>query len=72
MTPPNGTKYRAIVDTHRHPVGAKLRDRMAEAGLFDPSQADRDLVFWKTSNRIFRLGPAGTDPVASALVTARP
>ena len=35
MTPPNGTKYRAIVDTHRHPVGAKLRDKMAEAGLFD-------------------------------------
>jgi hypothetical protein len=21
-----------------------------------PSPADRDLVFWKTSNRIFRLG----------------
>ena len=36
MTPPNGSKYRAIVDTHRHPVGAKLRDKMAEAGLFDP------------------------------------
>ena len=38
MTPPNGTKYRAIVDTHRHPVGAKLRDKMAEAGLFDPKK----------------------------------
>jgi hypothetical protein len=36
MTPPNGTKYRAVVDTHRHPVGARLRDKMAEAGLFDP------------------------------------
>ena len=36
MTLANGTKYRAIVDTHRHPVGAKLRDKMAEAGLFDP------------------------------------
>jgi len=38
MTPPNGTKYRAIVDTHRHPVGATLRDKMAEAGLFDPKK----------------------------------
>jgi len=34
-----------------------------------PSQADRDLVFWKTSNRIFRLGLADNDPVASVLVT---
>ena len=38
MTPTNGTKYRAIVDTHRHPVGAKLKDKMAEAGLFDPKK----------------------------------
>jgi hypothetical protein len=36
MTLANGTKYRAVVDTHRHPVGAELRDKMAEAGLFDP------------------------------------
>ena len=34
-----------------------------------PSQADRDLVFWKTSNRIFRLGLTDTEPAASALVT---
>jgi hypothetical protein len=27
MAPLNGTKYRAIVDTHRHPVGAKLLGR---------------------------------------------
>ena len=38
MTPPDGNRYRAIVDTHRHPVGAKLRDKMAEAGLFDPKK----------------------------------
>ena len=38
MTPPNGTEYRAIVDTHRHPVGPKLRAKMVEAGLFDPNQ----------------------------------
>jgi hypothetical protein len=41
------------------------------AGLLFKPQADRDLVFWKTSNRIFRLGLADTDP-ASTLVTARP
>src|SRR5580693_1321464 len=39
MTAQNGgTQYRAIVDTHRHPVGPKLRDKMAEVGLFDPNQ----------------------------------
>jgi len=38
MAPLNGTKYRAIIDTHRHPVGATLRDKMAEAGLFDPKK----------------------------------
>jgi predicted TIM-barrel fold metal-dependent hydrolase len=38
MTPQDGTKYLAIVDTHRHPVGAKLQDKMAEAGLFDPKK----------------------------------
>jgi len=38
MTPSNGSKYRAIVDTHRHPVGAKLKAKMAEAGLFDPKK----------------------------------
>jgi len=33
-----GTGYRAIVDTHRHPVGPKLRAKMVEVGLFDPNQ----------------------------------
>jgi hypothetical protein len=28
-----------------------------------PSPADRDLVFWKTSNRIFRLGLVDTDHI---------
>ena len=39
MTTQNGrTQYRAIVDTHRHPVGPKLRAKMAEVGAFDPNQ----------------------------------
>src|SRR6202453_2846814 len=38
MTPPNGTEYRAIVDTHRHPIGPKLAAKMAERGLYDPKQ----------------------------------
>jgi predicted TIM-barrel fold metal-dependent hydrolase len=33
-----GTGYRAIVDTHRHPVGPKLRAKMVEVGLLDPDQ----------------------------------
>jgi predicted TIM-barrel fold metal-dependent hydrolase len=39
MTTQNGrTQCRAIVDTHRHPVGPKLRAKMAEVGAFDPNQ----------------------------------
>jgi predicted TIM-barrel fold metal-dependent hydrolase len=35
---PNGTEHRAIVDTHRHPVGPKLAAKMAARGLYDPKQ----------------------------------
>jgi predicted TIM-barrel fold metal-dependent hydrolase len=35
---PNGTEHRAIVDTHRHPIGPKLAAKMAERGLYDPKQ----------------------------------
>jgi predicted TIM-barrel fold metal-dependent hydrolase len=56
-----GTDYGAV------PYGIKEHVQIVEEVL--PSQADRDLVFWKTSNRIFRLGLPDTDPVASALVT---
>ena len=38
VTSLNGTEYRAIVDTHRHPMGAKMQAKMAEAGLYDPKQ----------------------------------
>ena len=37
-TPPNGTEQRAIVDTHRHPIGPKLAAKMAEAGFYDPKK----------------------------------
>ena len=38
MTPPNRTEHRAIVDTHRHPIGPKLAAKMAERGLYDPKK----------------------------------
>ena len=49
----HGTERRAIVDTHRHPVGGKLRDKMAEAGLFDfkkpfPQTNAQDLFGYRT------------------------
>src|SRR3984957_16583393 len=52
MTLPNKTEYRAIVDTHRHPIGPKLAAKMAEAGLYDPNQAfpqsnDKDLICYR-------------------------
>ena len=49
----HGTEHRAIVDTHRHPVGPKLRDKMAELGLFDfkkpfPQTNAQDLFGYRT------------------------
>ena len=32
----HGTEHRAIVDTHRHPIGPKLAAKMAERGFYDP------------------------------------
>jgi len=32
------TEHRAIVDTHRHPIGPKLAAKMAERGFYDPKQ----------------------------------
>src|SRR6202051_4767405 len=34
----NVTQYRAIVDTHCHPMGPKMQAKMAERGLYDPKQ----------------------------------
>jgi hypothetical protein len=52
MTLPNETEHRAIVDTHRHPIGPKLAAKMAEAGLYDPNRAfpqanDKDLICYR-------------------------
>jgi predicted TIM-barrel fold metal-dependent hydrolase len=41
------------------PYGIKEHVQVVEGVL--PSQADRDLVFWKTSNGIFRLGLTDAD-----------
>src|ERR1700730_14692579 len=38
MTPLSGTEHRAIVGTHRHPIGPKLAAKMAERGFYDPKQ----------------------------------
>ena len=32
------TEHRAIVDTHRHPIGPKLAAKMAERGFYDPKR----------------------------------
>jgi predicted TIM-barrel fold metal-dependent hydrolase len=52
MTQPNKTEHRAIVDTHRHPIGPKLASKMAEPGLYDSNQAfpqanDKDLICYR-------------------------
>ena len=38
MTLPNQSERRAIVDTHRHPWGAKMQAKMEELGLLDPKK----------------------------------
>jgi hypothetical protein len=54
-----GTDFGAV------PYGIKEHVQIVEDVL--PSQADRDLVFWKTSNRIFRLGLTDADLVTKDL-----
>src|ERR1700721_3291392 len=34
----HGTEHRAIVDTHRHPIGPKLAATMAKRCFYDPKQ----------------------------------
>jgi predicted TIM-barrel fold metal-dependent hydrolase len=49
------------------PYGIKEQVQSVEEGL--PSLADRQLVFWKTSNKIFRLGLSNT---GEQLIPTRP
>jgi predicted TIM-barrel fold metal-dependent hydrolase len=46
------------------PYGIKEHVQIVEDVL--PNRAERDLVFWKTSNRVFRLGLADTDVITRA------
>jgi hypothetical protein len=50
------------------PYGIKEHVQIVEEVL--PSPAERELVFWKTSNRIFRLGLVETDLVAPTDLSA--
>ncbi len=47
------------------PYGIEEHVRIVEEVL--PSPADRELVFWKTSNKVFRLGLSDTDPATKDL-----
>jgi len=54
MTPPTGTENRAIVDTHRHPIGSRLAAKMAERDFCDPKQEfpqtnAQDLICYRRS-----------------------
>ena len=46
----HGMERRAIVDTHRHPIGPKLRNKMAESGSC-PSGRDFAPRFLQTPPR---------------------
>jgi predicted TIM-barrel fold metal-dependent hydrolase len=47
------------------PYGIKEHVQIVEDVL--PSPAERQLVFWKTSNKVFRLGLSDTDLVTEEL-----
>jgi hypothetical protein len=49
------------------PYGVKEHVQIVEDVL--PSRAERQQVFWKTSNRIFRLRLADTDLMAPAVLS---
>ena len=50
------------------PYGIKEHVQIVEDVL--PSTAEHELVFWKTSNKIFRLGLIDTDLISPAVVPA--
>ena len=50
------------------PYGIKEHVQIVEDVL--PNPAERELVFWKTSNRIFRLGLVDTDLITPAVLPA--
>jgi hypothetical protein len=50
------------------PYGIEEHVRIVEDVL--PSPAERELVFWKTSNKIFRLGLADAGLITSGVVPA--
>ncbi len=74
MTPPNETEHRAIVDTHRHPIGPKLAAKMAERGFYDPKKEfpqtnAQDLIGYR---EFFDLAYAMPSSVRRALRSALP
>jgi predicted TIM-barrel fold metal-dependent hydrolase len=50
------------------PYGIKEHVQIVEDVL--PSATERELVFWKTSNRIFRLGLIDADLTTPAVLSA--
>ena len=50
------------------PYGIKEHVQIVEDVL--PSPAERELVFWRTSNRIFRLGLVDTGSIAPMVLPA--
>jgi len=53
-----GSDYGAV------PYGIKEHVQIVEDVL--PDAAERELVFWRTSNKVFRLGLADTDLITPA------
>lgn len=58
---------RVVFGTDYGPIPYGIREHVQIVEDVLPSPAERQLVFWKTSNRAFRLGLSDTDLVTKDL-----
>lgn len=64
-----------VIDTHRHPIGPKIRSKMEERGLFDPAKPfpqtnASDVVFYRDFVDLeFSMGPQREGGVTQAIAS---
>jgi predicted TIM-barrel fold metal-dependent hydrolase len=59
-----------VFGTDFGPVPYGIREHVQIVDEVLPSPAERELVFWKTSNKIFRLGLGETGLIAPTVLPA--
>ena len=76
MTVQAASRPKHVVDTHRHPIGPKLRAKMVERGLFDntkplPQTNASDIVFYRDFVDLdYSMGPQREGGVTRAIASS--